>query len=243
MRLGIISDIHANRLALEACLEVMDGEPLDEIICLGDVVGYGPDPQSCVEIVREREFPCLLGNHDIAAATGEGIEQFNPIAEEAALWTRGQLDKASLAWLTELPRELHRDDVLFAHGAPGDTDHYVLTSGDVAEVLERTTERFIVCGHTHQPLVHLIDRGRPFRAHDFSETTEVELPADGRAFLNPGSVGQPRDGVPHAAFGILDLEESLFTVVRVPYPAELVASQIMNAGLPEMLGARLLIGH
>jgi predicted phosphodiesterase len=243
VRLGIISDIHGSRIALEACLAALDKEDLDDIVCLGDVVGYGPEPQQCIDIVREREWPCVIGNHDVAVTSGQGLEHFNPVAQQAALWARDQVAADGLSWLAGLPRQIDLPEIILAHGAPGDTDHYVVESYEADEVLAQSDVRFVVVGHTHLPVVHMVRKQLVTREVDFPQTRAVAIPMAARALLNPGSVGQPRDGVPDAAFGILDSDAPAFTIVRVPYDIEAVATKIVELGLPEVLGLRLLAGR
>ena len=141
MRLGLISDIHGNLHAFEAVLKRLDAAKPDQVVCLGDVVGYGPDPKACLDRLRDRNIQCVMGNHDIAVATGERLEDFNPIAREAALWTREQMSADDLTFLEGLPRGLTHDEVTLAHGTPGDTHAYVFELGEAESILRHSPTR------------------------------------------------------------------------------------------------------
>jgi predicted phosphodiesterase len=242
VRLGLLSDIHGNRVALAACIDELEAAEVDDIHCLGDIVGYGPDPAGCIDLLRTKDIPSVLGNHDIAIADGEGLEWFNPLAREAALWTREQLSEEHLAYLANLPRTRTLGTVTLCHGAPNDTHHYVISSEEGDEALATVSSTYVACGHTHLPTVHVIG-DRPFHMTDFEETTSVRIPPKCRALVNPGSVGQPRDGFPAAACAILDTRRRTFSVHRVEYDVDAVMGQMMELSLPEMLASRLAVGH
>jgi predicted phosphodiesterase len=243
MRLGLISDIHSNLHALEAVLKRLELAQPDEIICLGDIVGYGPDPKACLDRLRYRGIESIMGNHDVAVATGERLEDFNPIAREAALWTREQLNSDDLNYLEHLPRRLTRGEITLAHGTPGDTHAYVFELGEAESILRHSPTRIVVCGHTHVPVAYLAREAVIQGELDFVQSRTVILPDDARVFLNPGSVGQPRDRVPLASFAVLDTGAKAFTVDRVHYDVEAVGERILACGLPELLATRLTVGQ
>jgi diadenosine tetraphosphatase ApaH/serine/threonine PP2A family protein phosphatase len=242
VRLGLLADVHGNLPALEACLIALDAQGIDALACLGDLVGYGPDPQACVELVRARADPCVLGNHDAAIATGEELESFVPLAHRAAVWTRGQLDEEARSFLAGLPRTVTHSGVVLAHGAPGDTHRYLLGRSEITEVLEASAHRFVACGHTHSPLVQALDHGHVTFEREFPASRTVPLPPGGAVFINPGSVGQPRDGVPYASCAVLDTDKRRVELLRADYDIEAVCERIKAGHLPELLAERLRRG-
>jgi diadenosine tetraphosphatase ApaH/serine/threonine PP2A family protein phosphatase len=239
MRIAVLSDIHSNIVALDAVL--LHAGAVDAIWQLGDVVGYGPEPDAVVDRLREREATGVRGNHDAAAIGGPEIDWFNPEARAAAEWTREAMTSTSRAWLTDLPERRTVDGVSLVHGSPRDplreyvTDHEI--AGDNLGLLET---QHGLHGHTHVPVAWIAtpDRVALVRAED---ATTLELGAS-RTLLNPGSVGQPRDGDPRAAYLVLDLELGRVTWHRVAYDIEPVQAAIRAAGLPSRLAARLAVG-
>jgi diadenosine tetraphosphatase ApaH/serine/threonine PP2A family protein phosphatase len=242
MRFAVISDIHSNLEALAAVLEDVDRQELDAVLCLGDVVGYGPDPVVCVEIVRTVSLFVLAGNHDYAAVGLTDIRDFNPAARAAVEWTRQQLDPRSRAYLTSLP--LTRQDLgaFFVHGSPCDPAEwaYILTLGDARRALECFSESVCFIGHSHVPAVLEIDSSGEINVLD---PQRVVFRRDSRYIVNVGSVGQPRDGNPDAAYGIWDIEENVFELRRVAYDVQTTQRKILQAGLPPVLAHRLTFGH
>lgn len=228
LRLLVVSDIHSNLTALEKVLE--DAGGFDELICAGDVVGYGPDPGVCVETVKELGAVCVSGNHDFAASTGDS-SNLNAYAEEAIAINRRLMNPGQAAWLGGLPRRfaLNREGVAVAivHGSPAyPLMEYVYPSEArmrAEEFFEATGADLLIMGHTHVPFIHRIGD---------------------RVLLNPGSVGQPRDGDPRASYMLVDLDDGGIEVkhVRVEYEIEAVAVRIRRLGIPEMLAARLFQG-
>jgi len=241
LQYAIISDIHANLEALEVVLGRIDQHNVDQIVCLGDVVGYNANPNECADIVRGRGIPTICGNHDAVAC---GIEEpwgFNPIALSAALWTREHLSKENLEWLQGLPDNLPFEDILATHGSPMDRDCYMFTWEDVLPHLAHLVEHnYTLCffGHTHSPGIYSSDG-----MYSLDEDAKFSLNDGKRYFINPGSVGQPRDGNAHAAFGLYDSEKREFEQVRVAYPVAQAADRITKAGLPAFLAERLYLGR
>ncbi|MBN2307323.1 MAG: metallophosphoesterase family protein [Candidatus Hydrogenedentes bacterium] len=241
MKYALISDVHANLEALTAVLARLDDIAVDQIVCLGDVVGYNANPNECVELIRERQIPTVCGNHDAVAC---GIEEplgFNPIALSAALWTRENLSRDNLDWLSGLPVNLEFDGFLAAHGSPTDRDAYLFTWEDVLPHLPLIAESgkdLCFFGHTHTPGIFSSD-GR----YTVDDESKFAL-GDGKAFfINPGSVGQPRDGDARAAFGLYDSEAREYELVRVEYPVQEAAERILGEELPHFLAERLFLGR
>ncbi len=240
MRLALISDIHGNIEALDSVLADAADCGCERIYCLGDIVGYGADPQLCVERVREAAHISLLGNHDAVAADLDPDEGFNSAARRAIRWTRDALNETALTTLKKLPH-LHEDgDVLLAHAHPVVNDDwvYILPGDRLRTIFAQTSHRIMAVGHTHVPGVGN-DASNVFRAASEGLTL---LEAKERYLVNPGSVGQPRDGDPRAAWGLLDLSKSTFDVRRVSYDVATAQEKILDAGLPGFLAERLAEG-
>jgi predicted phosphodiesterase len=248
MRYLVISDIHSNLEALDAVLLAAAAHKYDAVLVLGDLVGYGADPNAVVERVRAlKPIASIRGNHDKVAAGLDTAEDFNTMAKAAATWTRDALTKASLAYLRELPAgpRIVDDYVEICHGSPVDEDLYVIADVDAARSLAAARKPLCLFGHTHVALCARLDadlrldidapRGQPeFR---------IALDADMKYLVNPGSVGQPRDGDSRAAYAIVDLELKTATLHRVAYPIGVAQKKILAAGLPPQLAYRLGMGR
>ena len=220
--------------------EIDDARP-DELWCLGDLVGYGPWPNEVTELVRARADLCLVGNHDLVALGTLGIEDFNPEAAEAARWTAGALDEDSRAFLASLPPSAApRQAQLFHASARDPVWEYVLTDEAAMATLLLTTAPVVVVGHSHIALAVTLGEGVVEGGLAPSGTTR-EL--EGRWLLNPGSVGQPRDGDPNAAWLLLDFEARFASFRRVAYPIQETQRELRDAGLPEALASRLAVGQ
>lgn len=252
MKYAVISDLHSNLEALTAVLERIDTIGVDQIVCLGDVVGYNASPNECVAIVREREIPSICGNHDAVACGLTEPWGFNPIALAAAMWTRETLEPHNREWLRALPDSRRFDDFFACHGSPSDRDTYMFGWEDViphAECLHEQESSLCFFGHTHCPGIFSLDG-----VYTVDDDLRFVLGAgetrirgnDGKPkdfFINPGSVGQPRDGDPRAAFGLLDTETGTYELVRVAYPIKQAAERAIAAGLPHFLAERLYLGR
>jgi diadenosine tetraphosphatase ApaH/serine/threonine PP2A family protein phosphatase len=241
VRVAVLSDVHSNLHALEAVLAAIDADPPDELWCLGDVVGYGPRPNECCAIVAERARVCLGGNHDLAVRGTIDLDEFSGDAGAAARWTRGVLADEALAYLDTLePLGKARGVALFHGGARDPVWEYVLSDEAAAATFFLTEEPLVLVGHSHvalQVVLHdLLDGGLA------PGGTELDL-AGTRWLLNPGSVGQPRDGDARAAYLVLDLDAKHATFHRVEYDVEQTQAEIRDAGLPELLAARLSLGQ
>jgi len=247
MRYLVLSDIHANFTALEAALAAVEGR-WESVVCLGDVVGYGPDPNEVIDRVRALGAMTIRGNHDKAACGLADAEDFNPVARAAADWTREHLRADNLTYLQQLPQgPLEADGLALIHGALRDEDEYVFAPAQALDGLLGSPSPVTFFGHTH------FQGGFSFRD---SKLEVIQLrPEPGTSFaalrvepgtrylLNPGSVGQPRDGDPRAAFAIADLNHSVVEFWRVPYDIEAVQQRMKHAGLPEPLILRLAFGR
>jgi predicted phosphodiesterase len=241
MRIAVVSDIHANLHALETVLAALEEERPDELWSLGDVVGYGPHPNECCRRIRERAAVALVGNHDLVALGDVDVAEFNPEAGRAAEWTRDELDDESRAYLRGLRPSETVGQVELYHGSPRDPVwDYVLDGNAIEASFALTRAPFVLVGHSHVPIVGRLADGRLDAAHA-PAGTEATL-ADGRLLLNPGSVGQPRDGDARAAYLLLDLDGGRASFRRVPYPVEVTQAEMRARGLPEGLAERLAYG-
>jgi predicted phosphodiesterase len=239
MRIAVLSDIHSNLPALNAVLKAVGS--VDAVWHLGDVVGYGPEPDAVVARLAEVGAVGVRGNHDAAACGGREIEWFNPEARAAMEWTRTAISPATKAWLEALPERLIEGQFTLVHGSPRDPTWEYVTSVPVARAnLAVLTTRYGLHGHTHVPIAYREDDGR----------VEPITPGNGsvlgldarRTLLNPGSVGQPRDGDPTASWLVLDTDREECTWHRVPYDIASVQAAMTQAGLPRRLVERLSYG-
>jgi diadenosine tetraphosphatase ApaH/serine/threonine PP2A family protein phosphatase len=252
MRALVISDIHANRAAFEAVLEDADRLGYDGVWCLGDIVGYGPEPDWCVARVRTLGaaaacgLQALVGNHDYAVLDRMDLGDFNPEAAHTVIWTRNHLSPESLAWLNDLPKDpvVVEEQFKLAHGSPRDSVwEYIMDPFIAGDNFREEEFKFCLVGHTHVPVIYTLPDGQStVRVRKPVSGEALLLPDDGRAILNPGSVGQPRDGDPRSAYAILDTAKRLWLPRRVPYPIEITQAHMRDAGLPERLITRLSFG-
>jgi diadenosine tetraphosphatase ApaH/serine/threonine PP2A family protein phosphatase len=241
MRVAVISDVHANYHALEAVLAEIEAAEVDTVWCLGDTVGYGPRPNDCCDSVRTRAERCLVGNHDLVVLGELTISEFNDEAAAAALWTSTVLTQASRSFLESLRPAAEIDGVDLFHASARDPVwEYVLTEEAARATFARTEAPLVLVGHSHVALA-LTSEGDTIAGGLAPAGSRIEL--DGRWLLNPGSVGQPRDGDPRAAWLLLDLERRFAAFHRVPYSIEDTQSEMRQRGLPALLAARLERGE
>jgi diadenosine tetraphosphatase ApaH/serine/threonine PP2A family protein phosphatase len=242
MRVAVISDIHANLHALEAVLEAVDAEAPDALWCLGDVVGYGPRPNECCAIVEERADVCLVGNHDLVCIGAIDVSMFNYDAAAAAAWTRSELAADARSFLGRLQPQAKTPLAELFHASPTDPVwNYVLSDEAASWAFQATEAALILVGHSHVALqIHL---DHDLLAGGVARADAAVALSTGRWLLNPGSVGQPRDGDPRAAWLLLDLERMSGSFRRVAYPIERTQSEMREAELPEALVARLAFGE
>jgi predicted phosphodiesterase len=238
LRYLILSDIHANLAALEAVLADAGGK-YDAVVNCGDIVGYGPDPDEAVRFSRDRCAAVVRGNHDKAVAGLADLDWFNDVARTSIEWTASQLKHDYSAWLTELPQgPVEFDGFTLVHGAPQDEDEYIVDPLDVRHAGSYLTTGVTFFGHTHVQGAFEIHRNgtRILSGPDFlAEETSAFL-------INPGSVGQPRDGDPRAAYALYDTSSRVIALHRVAYDIDRTYDRIIRAGLPEILALRLYQG-
>jgi predicted phosphodiesterase len=242
MRCAILADIHANLTALEAVLEDVERRGgAEQIWCLGDIVGYGPDPHQCLEIIQKRCSACVAGNHDWAAIGKMDTSYFNSEAAEAAHWTSQHLQLEDIRFLESLPLTQEKGDFTLVHGSPRDPIwEYILSAAEAEENLKYFKTKYCLVGHSHLPLLFECDRscsGSSLKARD-----SVKL-GPKRLIINPGGVGQPRDNDPRASYAVYDSEPGTLTLNRVNYDIAMVQQRMQAAGLPAWLGYRLTFGR
>ncbi|MCZ2157035.1 MAG: metallophosphatase family protein [Bryobacterales bacterium] len=244
----LLSDIHANLEALNAVLaDARRRYPsVDAVLCLGDLVGYGADPEQTTSQIRLISSLVIRGNHDKAVSLGENLDWFNPAARDATYWTLRQLDTDTVAYLRDLPRgPLPVNGFQICHGSPLDEDEYIITSGDAASVNGQMPAPIVFFGHTHLQGGFRIARGgvTPIPHPTPADSASIVLEETAHYLLNPGSVGQPRDQDRRAAYAVYDSGSRTFTMHRVEYDIASAQRKILDAGLPEKLASRLAVGR
>jgi predicted phosphodiesterase len=241
MRVAVISDVHANLHALEAVLADVERSSPDAVWSLGDVVGYGPQPSSCCAAVAGRAAVSLIGNHDLASLGLLDLEDFSADAAQAARWTATSLDGEAREYLTKLEPTAETPEAALYHGSPRDPVwEYVLSVEAALAALKLAPRPVVLVGHSHVPLA--LRLGEELEGGLAPEGTEIDLDGSGRWLLNPGSVGQPRDGDPRGAWLLLDFGQGTGAFRRVEYDVEATQREIVEAGLAESLAARLAEG-
>jgi predicted phosphodiesterase len=241
MRVAVISDVHGNRHALDAVLAEIGEVSVDTVWCLGDTVGYGPQPNECCRLVQEHADLCLVGNHDLVALGALTVSDFNEEAAAAAMWTSQALTSDSREFLQSLHPQARADGVELFHASARDPIwEYVLSEEAARATFELTAASLVLVGHSHVALALTFD-GRDVGGGIAPGGTSIELA--GRWLVNPGSVGQPRDGDPRAAWLFADLDQGSATFRRVSYPIEQTQAEMAEAGLPPLLSARLAVGE
>jgi predicted phosphodiesterase len=247
MRYLVLTDIHANLEALDACLADALVHTYDATLVLGDLVGYGPDPNTVVERVQALNPVAIVrGNHDKVACGLEQAEGFNSVAKSAAKWTFDILKPAHCNWLCELPEgPIEVDDLVeICHGSPFDEDAYIFDELDAVRALKVATRPLCLFGHTHYPVTfELSEQSFDSVGSATDPQMQVQMRAGCKYLLNPGSVGQPRDGDPRAAYAIVDTQHRRVELYRLAYPVEDTQTKIIKAGLPEVLAQRLGVGR
>jgi diadenosine tetraphosphatase ApaH/serine/threonine PP2A family protein phosphatase len=241
MRVAVVSDVHSNLHALEEVLAAIDAEAPDELWCLGDLVGYGPRPNECCATIAQRADVCLAGNHDLAVRGTIDLEEFGGEAAVAARWTREVLAPEAQQLLDGLEPTGSAHGVALYHGSARDPVwEYVLSDEGALATLDLADSPLVLVGHSHVAL-QVVQSGDELTGGVAKGGADLEL--DGvRALLNPGSVGQPRDGDPRAAYLLLDLDARRAQFRRVEYDVKLTQREMRDAGLPEMLAGRLELG-
>lgn len=240
MRYAILSDIHGNLDALKAVLRSLDTENIDSYVCLGDIVGYGPQPAECLHEIQKYANIVVAGNHDFAACDKLNISTFNVLAKEAILWTRNRLSEADTQYLFGLPLEEKAEGCHFVHGtlcAPELFD-YVQSAYDAYLTMSKMDGAVCFIGHSHVPITFLLGESVYYTVRDTIPVGRFE-----KAVVNVGSVGQPRDKDPRACFAIYDTKDQTVQLRRAAYDIDSVVGKINEAGLPVSLGERLRVGR
>jgi diadenosine tetraphosphatase ApaH/serine/threonine PP2A family protein phosphatase len=245
MRIGIFSDVHANLEALQAVVNAYKKAQIERYICLGDVVGYGANPNECCQIVRDLTDLVVLGNHDAACSGRMSPEWFNTAARTAVEEHQHMLDSAHLQWLAQLPYRIECDTMLLCHGSPYQAEEfpYILDEADVEAIMRHLSihQPLIFVGHTHQSTAFIIRQQPALRVWKDARQT-IQISSDNSYILNVGSVGQPRDGDWRPSFAILDTAARTFELRRTEYDVDLASEKILRLGFPETLSQRLFLG-
>ena len=240
LKIAVISDIHGNEEALDAVLALLDQQQVDRILCLGDVVGYGPDPVSCLSKVRDRCDVIVAGNHEHAVLDLLDLDYFNPIARQATLWTRTQLDAEHLDFIRSWPLVHHETDFSMVHGSLDNPDlfDYIQTTWDAHLSFQLLQSPVCFIGHSHVPVTFLLSDVIRYNTDDV-----IDLHGGLQGIVNVGSVGQPRDGNPQASVVVYEPDQARIERFRVDYDIEKVQQKIRDCGLPEFLADRLAEGR
>jgi diadenosine tetraphosphatase ApaH/serine/threonine PP2A family protein phosphatase len=245
MRAAVLSDVHANLPALESVLEAVDRAEFEEIWCLGDILGYGAEPDACADLVRERCDTCLVGNHDLAVLGALDIATFSEAAAAAVAWTRDNVAERTLEFVRDLEPSGEHCGIELFHASPRDPIwEYVLSSEQAEACLDAQRRPAALVGHSHVALFFTRPAGdgrREVRGAQAGEGTLLSI-GEGEWLINPGSVGQPRDGDPRAAWLELDSDRGKARFHRVAYDIERAAAGVIEAGLPRRLAERLEVG-
>jgi predicted phosphodiesterase len=243
VRYAIIADIHANLAAFKAVLDDIDRRGgAEELWCLGDVVGYGPDPHQCLELLRQYRHVCVAGNHDWAAIGKLDTLYFNPAAAAACHWTAQQLSAEDIQYLESLPLVVERDNFTLVHGSPREPIwEYLLSASDASENLAHFETLFCLVGHSHVPLIFECGQTGACSISEFPAEATLTL-VESRLIINPGGVGQPRDGDPRASYAICNAETGSISHYRVSYDVGVTQARMMEHGLPSGLINRLSYG-
>ena len=244
MRYAIIADIHANLAAFTAVLGDIDGRGgVEEVWCLGDVVGYGPDPHQCIELLRQYNHVCVAGNHDWAAIGKIGTSEFNPDAAAACHWTAQQLSTEDVDYLENLPLLLQKEDFTLVHGSPREPiREYLISNGSAKQNFTCFQTQFCLVGHSHVPLLFRQSEAGDCSFSQFLTGVGLVL-GKSRLIINPGGVGQPRDGDPRASYAIYDSGARVVKLYRVVYDIDATQAKMVKHNLPIRLVARLSDGR
>jgi len=237
MRIAVISDIHGNLEALNAVIEYLQNREITNIYCLGDIVGYGPNPNECVQTVAKHAKTTVIGNHDHAVLGLTSTEYFNDFAKISTFWTSNALNQENREFLSGLNFTHTIDDILLVHATPSDPPmwHYILSEMDARHEFDHFEQKICFIGHSHFPIV--------FSQEGFSRRMKQKLNGQDKYIINVGSVGQPRDGNPKACFCVYDQEMQEIEYVRLAYDVYSTRTKIIQAGLPVFLAERLTKGY
>jgi len=243
MSYAIIADIHANLAAFQAVLEDIERRGgVEQVWCLGDVVGYGPDPHQCLELLRQYNHVCVAGNHDWAATGQIDTSEFNPDAAAACHWTVEQLTPEDIEYLKNLPLVIQKEDFTLVHGSPREPIwEYLISTSSAKQNFAYFQSQFCLVGHSHVPLVFRYSETGTCSVSQFLTNVELVL-GESRLIINPGGVGQPRDGDPRASYAIHDSDARLVKLYRVAYDIGATQARMVKHNLPRRLVARLSYG-
>jgi len=240
MKIAILSDIHANLEALESCAEyIKENDDIEFTAILGDIIGYGADPARCIDIAKEIGDINIIGNHDAAVIGTTDITYFNMAAREAIFWTRKQLNDDYYDFLKDLPYSKSQKNILFTHSSPNDPKEwkYIFNWYDALDDFNSCDEKVCFVGHSH--VAGIFEEAETILHGE----GPVQLDPEKQYIVNVGSIGQPRDGDPRSSFAILDTTTSILEIIRVEYDVKLARDKIIETGMPEYLGNRLLQGR
>ncbi len=246
-RVAFISDIHSNIDAFKAVLGQIDKVGVDMIICLGDIVGYGPCPNECLQIIHDREIPCVMGNHDeyVTLLMDPRVERLRPEIRQAVEWTQGQISMNDLKWLSKLPMQMDAEvfEILHASYSPLRWA-YCMDEATFATNFQNQTAMLAFCGHSHSPLIgfDLPDAAQPLVDFIRGPSHKMILPKEQKIMVNVGSVGQPRDRDPRSCVVFYEVEQRQLWLERVPYDTKAAKQRFEAAGLPQKFADRILVG-
>ena len=242
MRYGIFSDIHSNTEALDVVLALFKKEGVEKYLCLGDIVGYGAEPQECIAKIRALKPIVIGGNHDWGCVEMTPVEYFNTYAREALFWTKSRLNVEELNFLRSLESVHSFEEITLVHGSLDFPEefHYIFDIESATSTLELLKTKICFVGHSHLPMVLSLDQEGTIHVH---RGGKAELGKNERYLVNVGSVGQPRDGDPRASCAIYDSEKEIVEIKRVPYDIRATQQKIIQAGLPRVLATRLSEGR
>jgi predicted phosphodiesterase len=242
MKYAIISDIHGNLEALKSVIAEIDRIGVDSILCLGDVVGYGPNPNECVDIIKDTAEITLAGNHDYAPLGKIDVSYFNPWARSAIEWTAEELSDSSIEFLLSLPLKIELDGFTIVHATPYKPEewNYIVTIGDAVQNFNEFATQICFIGHSHVPMIVFLNGSDDYRV---ANENPLQIESKKRYIINVGSVGQPRDLNPQAAFAVLDNEQNTYELFRVEYDLAQTQDKILATDLPEFLAERLKLGQ
>jgi len=242
LKWAVLSDIHGNLEAFTAVLDCLSKEDVDRVAFLGDVVGYGANPNECIDLLKDVADMMVAGNHDYGAVGLTDTSNFNPAARAAINWTAKELSTTNRNFLSGFHLISIRDDITFVHSTPYNPQNwdYLSYRDDLTMNFNSFQTRICFIGHSHIPVVFKKDKKGKI---SYSRVPTIRLEDEARYIIDVGSVGQPRDGIPDAAFGIYDAKEYVFTLKRFPYDIGTTQKKIIKAGLPERLAARIAIGR
>ena len=241
-RIAVLGDIHSNLEALEAVIEDANKQQVNHLLCTGDIIGYGADPSACIQYFQEMRVPVVKGNHDHYCSDEQVPANVSKAVHASMQWTKKQLNQHQLIWVRKLPLQLQFGDIAFTHSTfePVSNWPYILDDTNAEASMSAQPSALAFYGHTHRPIVFT---QTPTGKITSQELTEIKLNKQDKFFINPGSVGQPRDGDPRAAYAIVDLSCSVVTLRRINYSVETTAMKILKAGLPERNASRLFLGR